>query len=503
MMSREEQCRPGAEEGGREQPPPCLSGDAVETLIGYGEPIRAEWLLRRLVTIQRPDGAIKDSDDGWPLRYQTARALEGLLTGADRFPEALSAAARAFDRVAGSTDWAQLENAYGPQPIVSPLCLLPALMLAGKRFGEPRWQSVADRFADAGEKERVRLASSGLSRRLACELYGLVRLERIASAAPALDHLRALQREDGSIRGSRKRYVLAAAALAQVAICWYRNGDWEAADRAMGFLEAHQTETGGFLGSYGEGADYLPATEHPSAARFYLEANRLRVLAFMQRIAPEIRSEVEPADGRLQAILELIQPGDSVVEVGCGKGRYLRAIRDARPSARCSGVDISPTLLQEMPEGVARIEGALEAVPCATSSFDVVFSVEAIEHSANLDAAVKELIRIAKPGGRIAIIDKQQSQWGRLECPPWERWPEAERLKTLLAAGCEQVEMEAISYDANQADGLMVIWRGRKVPERRLRSPAAYRIADRRDERRRPEPRWSSGAFPKNPEERA
>jgi len=89
--------------------------------------------------------------------------------------------------------------------------------------------------------------------------------------------------------------------------------------------------------------------------------------------------------------------------------------------------------------------------------------VEAIEHSANLEAAVSELIRITRRGGSIIIIDKHFAQWGRLECPPWERWPDKDWLRQLLQTGCDQVTAIPISYDSLPAsDGLMYCWHGRK-----------------------------------------
>ena len=89
--------------------------------------------------------------------------------------------------------------------------------------------------------------------------------------------------------------------------------------------------------------------------------------------------------------------------------------------------------------------------------------MEAIEHSANPEAAIGELIRIARPGGWVLVVDKQQAQWGRFQCPSWERWPEVMAMRESLARGCEAVESEAIAYEGRPAsDGLFVAWRGRK-----------------------------------------
>jgi SAM-dependent methyltransferase len=101
-------------------------------------------------------------------------------------------------------------------------------------------------------------------------------------------------------------------------------------------------------------------------------------------------------------------------------------------------------------------------VPLVSETFDLVFSVEAIEHALNLSAAVEELVRLARPGGWVLIIGKQQEHVGRFECPPWEFWPTVTRVTELLQRSCDHVSAEAVSYDGRPADGLMVAWKGQK-----------------------------------------
>jgi ubiquinone/menaquinone biosynthesis C-methylase UbiE len=62
------------------------------------------------------------------------------------------------------------------------------------------------------------------------------------------------------------------------------------------------------------------------------------------------------------------------------------------------------------------------------------YATESLEHAIDIPTAVAELCRIVAPGGRIVIIDKDASAWGRLETPDWERWFEARELEQLLRA---------------------------------------------------------------------
>ena len=53
-------------------------------------------------------------------------------------------------------------------------------------------------------------------------------------------------------------------------------GDFEPANRAMLWLENRQELTGGWYGSYGEGASYFPESELPWAVKYYLDGFFLR-----------------------------------------------------------------------------------------------------------------------------------------------------------------------------------------------------------------------------------
>lgn len=445
---------------------PEVSGYLIPTLLHYGERELASRLARWLVCIQRRDGAYDDPDYGEPRVFDTGQVLRGLLAAGDLVPGAVEAARRAADYIlsqmveGGKGGFIPCYSGLIPESVH--LYVLPPLIQAAEIFQKSEYRTAAERCLEyyCAHKDALQLIT--LTHFLGYELEALIDLGHSDLAIPILNKLSEYQADDGSIPAKRKVKWVCAPGLAQLAVCWYKVGQWEPADRAIGWLEAHQQPSGGFLGSYGRGASYFPDVELPWTVKFYLDAHLLRVTSFFDRNAHIFPDFVSRDDGRVQAILSVVRPNDRVLEVGCGKGRFLKAITEVYPDAQCTGVDISSALLACLPSNIRAVKGSLESIPYPDNHFDVVLSVEAIEHSPNPEVAVKEMVRVTRVGGWVVIIDKQLSHWGRLSCPSWERWPEPEKFRRWLSKWCDQVIVEPVGYDGKPPDGLMVVWRGRK-----------------------------------------
>jgi malonyl-CoA O-methyltransferase len=445
---------------------PEVSGYLVPTLLKYGERELARRLTRWLLCIQRADGSYP-SPDGVPHIFDTGQVLRGLLAGADLVPGTLDAARRAADYVCTGMIEGGIggfgDRYSGKIPETVHLYVLPPLDMAAEVLEEPSYRDAALNCRHYYSKHNDLLNADHLTHFLGYQLEALIDLGLSELAMPFLEKLCEEQSADGSLRGVKRQKWVCSPGLAQIALCWYRVGEWENADKALAWLESHQMASGGFSGSYGSQASYFPEVEIAWTAKFYLDAHLLRVESFFERNVSIFPTSVSEDDGRVLAIISVVRPKDRVLEVGCGKARFLQTVRDAHPGTQCTGVDISPALLAQIPEGIRALGGSLESIPLSDDGFDVVFSVEAVEHSPNLEAAVSELIRVTRPGGWVLIIDKHRTEWGRLNCPPWERWPETSQLQRLLNRGCDNVTAESVGYDGKPAsDGLMFVWRGQK-----------------------------------------
>jgi SAM-dependent methyltransferase len=98
--------------------------------------------------------------------------------------------------------------------------------------------------------------------------------------------------------------------------------------------------------------------------------------------------------------------GKTVLDAGCGMGRYLRVVGEA--GARAVGMDLSRAvdaardLTREYP-GVEVVQGDLLRLPFAEGSFDHIYSLGVLDHTPDPRRAFLGLTKLLKPGGRISI----------------------------------------------------------------------------------------------------
>ncbi len=117
------------------------------------------------------------------------------------------------------------------------------------------------------------------------------------------------------------------------------------------------------------------------------------------------KASVPADDARLRAVLAALGPlgGRRVLDLGCGKGRFAAHLRAA--GADVVGVDLSAAMLGKA-VGLDRALASAKRLPFAAGTFDAVVAVEVFEHIDAIDAALAEARRVLRPGGTLAIVDK-------------------------------------------------------------------------------------------------
>jgi len=100
--------------------------------------------------------------------------------------------------------------------------------------------------------------------------------------------------------------------------------------------------------------------------------------------------------------------GTSLLDLGCGDGGFCAYA--ARRGAIVHGLDVEPDAIAEALEAAPGADlrlGLMENLPWADASFEVVTSFNALQYALDAEMALIEAMRVARPGGRIAIC-----KWG-------------------------------------------------------------------------------------------
>jgi SAM-dependent methyltransferase len=118
---------------------------------------------------------------------------------------------------------------------------------------------------------------------------------------------------------------------------------------------------------------------------------------FMGRYSDPLAREFATALG--------IAPGERVVDVGCGTGALTAVLAELVGAANVAGVDPSEPFVAQ---ACARVPGAdlrvapAEALPFEDAAFDAALSQLVFHFVSNPVAAVREMARVTRPGGRVA-----------------------------------------------------------------------------------------------------
>jgi arsenite methyltransferase len=163
--------------------------------------------------------------------------------------------------------------------------------------------------------------------------------------------------------------------------------------------------------------EYAEVASHPQKG-FHFHTGRplARMLEYLDEWLegiPESCIESFAGTGNPFSLGEL-RPGELVVDVGCGAGfDSLIAAKKVAPNGRVIGVDMTPSMLEKARRAVEEAqlknvvfrEGYAEALPVDDGWADVVISNGVLNLMPDKTAALEEVSRVLRPGGRLQIGD--------------------------------------------------------------------------------------------------
>jgi len=139
------------------------------------------------------------------------------------------------------------------------------------------------------------------------------------------------------------------------------------------------------------------------------------VRSMFDRIAPvyDLMNRVMTVglDGRWRRLTaeSAVRKGDRVLDAACGTGDL--AVADLKAGAsRVTGLDFSEAMLERARKKAPLewIQGDMLALPFADATFDAATVGFGVRNVADLELALRELRRVLRPGGRLAILEITQ-----------------------------------------------------------------------------------------------
>ncbi len=158
----------------------------------------------------------------------------------------------------------------------------------------------------------------------------------------------------------------------------------------------------------------IPRMFEGRGSRFYDVAARHLLRGVYRRLADDVVATA-PRDA-------------AVLDVGTGPGVLLSEIATRRPDLRLTGIDLSGDMVTAAARNLSPFGDRVEvrvadvtAMPFPDASFDLVVSSFSLHHWDRPEAAVPELARVLRPGGRVCIYDFRFAPFGALEAAARER----------------------------------------------------------------------------------
>lgn len=126
-------------------------------------------------------------------------------------------------------------------------------------------------------------------------------------------------------------------------------------------------------------------------------------------------------------LLPHLRRGMRLLDVGCGPGSITRGLAQLVAPGTVVGLDLSPEALagarrDATERGLDNLEyreGSVYHVPFPDASFDVAYAHQVLQHLRERGAALREMLRVVRPGGLVAVRDVD---WGTVAYWPRDPW---------------------------------------------------------------------------------
>jgi ubiquinone/menaquinone biosynthesis C-methylase UbiE len=124
---------------------------------------------------------------------------------------------------------------------------------------------------------------------------------------------------------------------------------------------------------------------------------------------------------RVRDILRFAHPPGRALDIGCGKGEVPLLL--ARRGFSCTGIDMKPRLIQHLQENFPTVtwrRAMTNELEAEETRFDVLTMYHVLEHIPNPVEALRNILRLARPGSLVVVEVPNVGGWeARFKGPKW------------------------------------------------------------------------------------
>jgi ubiquinone/menaquinone biosynthesis C-methylase UbiE len=189
-----------------------------------------------------------------------------------------------------------------------------------------------------------------------------------------------------------------------------------------------------------------------------------------------VRSRLEA--NRLLRYCKGIPDDAKILDVGCGDGFHLKLLKKyGNPNWTLEGVDLDNRAVEIASKGGLKIhQGSVEKLDLGQEQYDLVYTIQTIEHVAQPDEVFAAIYRILKPGGRLVLVTDntnsidftyfKKSYWGGYHFPRhWNLFNPQSMTRLAHKAGFQVTELNTIVSPVNWVYSIHNFLVDKKAPQ--------------------------------------
>lgn len=122
-----------------------------------------------------------------------------------------------------------------------------------------------------------------------------------------------------------------------------------------------------------------------------------------------------PKSNRLIVEHAALAPDDRVLDIGCGPGAAVRGAATVVTAGHAAGVDRSTAMIDIARKRAASLDnvgfevGTAESLPFDDGAFTVAWTAHAFHHWSDQEAALRDIMRVLSPGGRLFVVENKSA----------------------------------------------------------------------------------------------